>query len=36
MSVGQIAKLTCPPEYAYGNQKVGNIIPANSTLIFDV
>ncbi len=37
MSIGQKSKITCPPEYAYGNQDVGNgLIPANSTLIFDV
>jgi FK506-binding protein 1 len=37
MSVGQHAKITCPPDYAYGNQDVGNgLIPPNSTLIFDV
>ncbi|CAM5999421.1 unnamed protein product [Sphagnum balticum] len=37
LSKGQIAKLTCPPEYAYGNQDVGGgLIPANSTLIFEV
>jgi len=28
--------LTCPPEYAYGKQAVGGVIPANSTLLFDV
>ncbi len=37
MSKGERAKLTCPPDYAYGNEAVGNgLIPANSTLIFDV
>jgi FK506-binding protein 1 len=37
MSVGQRAKLTCPPDYAYGNQNVGEgLIPPNSTLVFDV
>jgi len=37
MSVGQQAKLTITPDYAYGTQDVGNgLIPANSTLIFDV
>ncbi|KAL6748954.1 hypothetical protein V8C86DRAFT_2862964 [Haematococcus lacustris] len=37
LSLGQRAKLTCSPDYAYGNQAVGNgLIPANSTLIFDV
>ncbi|KAJ9509906.1 hypothetical protein QJQ45_011494 [Haematococcus lacustris] len=37
LSLGQRAKLTCSPDYAYGNQAVGGgLIPANSTLIFDV
>jgi len=37
MSIGQQAKLTITPDYAYGKQDVGNgLIPPNSTLIFDV
>lgn len=37
MSLGERAQITCPPDYAYGKQAVGgNLIPANSTLIFDV
>jgi len=37
MSVGQQATLTISPDYAYGQQDVGNgLIPPNSTLIFDV
>ncbi|KAJ9508474.1 hypothetical protein QJQ45_012012 [Haematococcus lacustris] len=37
LSLGQRAKLTCSPDYAYGNRAVGgDLIPANSTLIFDV
>ncbi len=37
LSKGQRAKLTCSPDYAYGSQTVGGgLIPANSTLIFDV
>jgi len=37
MSVGEKARLTCPPEYAYGKAGVGNgLIPPNSTLLFDV
>ena len=37
LSIGQVAKLTCPPELAYGNKAVGgDLIPANSTLIFEV
>lgn len=29
-------KLTCPPEYAYGDRGFGDIIPARSTLVFDI
>jgi FKBP-type peptidyl-prolyl cis-trans isomerase len=36
MSVGEKAILTCPPEFAYGKQAIGKIIPANSTLKFEV
>lgn len=36
MSVGQRAKLTCTPDYGYGAQGAGNVIPPNATLIFDV
>ena len=37
MTLGQRALLTCTPDYAYGSQAVGGgLIPANSTLIFDV
>ncbi|XP_034038950.1 12 kDa FK506-binding protein-like [Thalassophryne amazonica] len=36
MSVGQRAKLTCTPDYAYGERGFSTIIPANATLIFDV
>jgi len=36
MQVGEKAKLTIPPELAYGNQAVGGVIPANSTLVFEV
>ncbi|ESO08193.1 hypothetical protein HELRODRAFT_185427 [Helobdella robusta] len=36
MSVGQVAKLTCTPDYAYGSSGAGGVIPPNSTLIFDV
>ena len=37
MSKGEHARLTCPPNYAYGDRDVGKgLIPANSTLIFEV
>lgn len=37
MRVGEKAIITCPPDYAYGNQPVGGgLIPANSTLLFEV
>jgi FKBP-type peptidyl-prolyl cis-trans isomerase len=36
MKTGEKRKLTIPPELGYGNQAIGNIIPANSTLIFEV
>lgn len=36
MKVGGKRRLIVPPSYGYGNQAVGNIIPANATLIFDI
>ncbi|XP_005742537.1 peptidyl-prolyl cis-trans isomerase FKBP1A-like [Pundamilia nyererei] len=36
MSLGQVAKLTCSPDYAYGSRGYPPMIPANSTLIFEV
>jgi FKBP-type peptidyl-prolyl cis-trans isomerase len=36
MSVGQTAKLTITPDYGYGANGAGSVIPPNATLIFDV
>lgn len=36
MSLGQCARLTCSPDYAYGSQGFPPTIPGNSTLIFEV
>lgn len=36
MKIGERAKLTCSPDYAYGSRGIGGIIPPNATLVFDV
>uniref|UniRef100_A0AAZ3PB68 peptidylprolyl isomerase n=1 Tax=Oncorhynchus tshawytscha TaxID=74940 RepID=A0AAZ3PB68_ONCTS len=36
MSVGQRARLTCSPDFAYGVKGHPGIIPPNATLLFDV
>ncbi|TNY21013.1 macrolide-binding protein FKBP12 [Rhodotorula diobovata] len=36
LSVGQKARLICTPDYAYGERGFPPVIPAQSTLIFEV
>jgi len=36
MREGGKAKLTCPPEIAYGSRGAGNAVPPNATLTFEV
>ena len=36
MKTGGKAKLTCPPEIAYGARGAGGVIPPNATLVLEV
>jgi len=36
MRKGEIARFTCPPEYAYGEQGIPKKVPSNATLIFEI
>jgi len=36
MKEGGKAKLTCPPEIAYGARGAGSVVPPNATLLFEV
>lgn len=36
MKVGEICRITCKPEYAYGSAGSPPKIPPNATLIFEV
>ncbi|XP_010256876.1 PREDICTED: peptidyl-prolyl cis-trans isomerase FKBP20-1 isoform X1 [Nelumbo nucifera] len=36
MKVGEVAKITCKPDYAYGNAGSAPDIPPNATLVFEI
>lgn len=36
MQVGGKARLTCPPDIAYGSRGAGGVIPPGATLVFEV
>ena len=36
MKVGGKARITCPPQLAYGERGAGGVIPPDATLVFDI
>ena len=36
MRVGGAARLTCPPQIAYGERGAGGVIPPHATLVFEI
>ena len=36
MKAGGKARLTCPPDIAYGRRGAGNVIPPDATLMFEI
>ena len=36
MCKGETAKITCPPDYAYGEYGYPGVIPPDSTLVFNI
>lgn len=36
IKIGGKAKLTCPPQIAYGERGAGGVVPPNATLVFEV